>query len=61
MKLTVLLVTTLLMFSACAKPKIIEKNVYLECECPEIKLPDVNLTTTYEELNIDYEVIDERS
>ena len=61
MILTSLLALTVLSFSACCdKPKVIKKIVYIKSKCPKLELLDINNSTDYSDLNITYEVLNEK-
>ena len=53
MKLTPLLVLTLLLFSGC------ERVVYVKVPCPKLQTADIN-RTTFEPLILHYEVKDDK-
>jgi len=56
-----LLALTTLTFSACCdKPKIVEKIVYIKAKCPKLEPLKFDDLTDYSDLNITYEVLNEK-
>ena len=57
MILTLVLVSTALLFSGCSsEPKVVVKTVYVHSKCPKLQTLEVNATKS-EPLRLDYEVI----